>query len=299
VDIYLDVGKIDNTLPFIKREATRALAESYPDVDTAKKQIAARLTEFYGINYPEIWNTDKASVNNAIDMVRDIYAYNSFPEMNVDWRTYPDNIGHLISPGCFRCHDGSHVNQRGERLSHECNICHDFLNPVDPGGNNAVIQAGEFIHSYELQGPHADLRCDRCHTGGVAPVPTCAGCHTEQVEFSAGTAAAFEAFQIEPDPMDEIVECESCHDLSEPTRVEAIDAMCLDCHEDEQERFAGMLAGWQEEVEQLLARAENQVDTDGELVLEALRRAGPLHNIEATRKIIRGLSTAGVPASQP
>ncbi len=73
----------------------------------------------------------------AIDAVRDIYARNIFPAMKVDWRTYPDNIGHKFSPGCFRCHEGRHENQLGEVISHECSICHSFLNPVE-GSTNAL-----------------------------------------------------------------------------------------------------------------------------------------------------------------
>ncbi|MFQ5806387.1 MAG: hypothetical protein ACE5I3_08050, partial [Phycisphaerae bacterium] len=299
VDIYLDIGRIDTTLPFIKREATKVLAQSYPDTETAKIQIAVALSDFYRTNYPKIWNTDKASVNYAIDQIRGIYENNFFPDMNVGWRTYPDNIGHLISPGCFRCHDGSHVNQFGEKLSHECNVCHTFLNPVNPEGDSSTVQAGEFIHSYELEGAHKKLRCNVCHAGGIAPVPTCTGCHVEQMEFRAGTSTAFEAFNIPADPMAEAVDCEACHDLSEPTSLEVIDTMCLECHEDEEERFEGMLASWQAEVDRVLAEAEGRVDAEGERLLAALRAAGPLHNIEATRKILAALSTTTGPSSRP
>ncbi len=295
VDIYLDIGKIDTTLPFIKREATKALVREYPDLETAKTQIGVRLTEFYRLDYPDVWQARKASVNQAIDMVREIYGHNFFPDMNVDWRTYPDNIGHMNSPGCFRCHDGSHVNQYGVRLSHDCKICHTFLNRVDREGGGTTVQEGEFIHSYELQGPHADLRCDKCHDGGESPHPTCAGCHTKQVEFRAGTLAAFQAFEIDPDPMAEAVDCEGCHDLSGPTNVEAIDALCLDCHDDEPERYEGMLASWKEEVALLLQGAAAMADEPTGQLIQALREAGPLHNIGATRKILGAPTPSAAP----
>ena len=32
--------------------------------------------------------------------------------MKTDWRKFPDNIGHLYYRGCFRCHDGKHVNEQ-------------------------------------------------------------------------------------------------------------------------------------------------------------------------------------------
>ena len=43
-----------------------------------------------------------------------IYQTNIFPEMKVDWRTHPDNIGHTLYPGCFRCHEGNHVSREGK-----------------------------------------------------------------------------------------------------------------------------------------------------------------------------------------
>ncbi len=291
VDIFLDVGRIDTTLPYIKREAVAALIQPYADVETAKRQIGNHLTEFYRTNYPDVWKTRLASVNLAVDMVREIYRKNIFPDMQADWRTYPDNIGHHVSPGCFRCHEGRHINQRGEAISHDCNICHTFLNPVDHNGKTAVIREGEFVHPIDLEGSHAELRCTQCHSGGMSPPSSCAGCHATQAEFRAGTSAVFRPFAISPDPMAGAVDCEGCHDLSIATSLEAIDGTCMECHDDEEERFEGMLASWKREVDRLLVNAENRVHTESEqAVLEALRSAIPLHNIAATRIIVAALS---------
>ncbi|UCC32444.1 MAG: NapC/NirT family cytochrome c [Phycisphaerales bacterium] len=290
LDIFLEVGNIDTTLPFIKREAVAALLRSYPDVDTANKQIGNHLTQFYRANYPEVWATRKASVNYAIDKVREIYHQNFFPSMNVDWQTYPDNIGHFNSPGCFRCHEGRHINQRGEPISHDCKICHTFLNPVEHEGRIAFHREGEFIHPYELDPRHAALRCDQCHSGGVLKPPTCAGCHTVQAAFRAGTLAAFESFSVTPEPMADDVGCEDCHDPSEPTSIEAINSMCMECHEDEEARFEGMLASWKQEADQLLGEVEARVDEESRPLFEVLRQAGPLHNLEVTRIIARALA---------
>ncbi len=298
VNIFLDVGKIDTTLPYIKREAVAALVQPYPDAETAARQIANQLIEFYKTDYPDVWKARKASVNQAVDMVREIYSRSFFPDMNVDWRTYPDNIGHMISPGCFRCHEGKHVNQAGEPISHKCHVCHTFLNPVQKNGYDSFIQEGEFVHPYELSGPHPELPCHQCHTGGVSPSPTCAGCHAEETGFRAGTLSAFEAFDIPAEPMADSVDCEGCHDLSEPTTIESVDAMCMDCHEDEEERFEGMLTLWKAEVLRLLAQAENAVDDDGLRILEMLRAVGPLHNVEASRAILRALGSGSQPPDE-
>lgn len=292
VDTYLDVGRIDTTLPYIKREAVKALIEPYADAEVAATRIGNHLTEFYRTTYPRVWDTDKASVNHAVDQVREIYRRTFFPDMKVDWRTYPDNIGHLNSAGCFRCHEGKHVDQRGRRISHDCNLCHTFLNPVERNGDGAVIRKGEFVHPYTLEGPHLTLRCDECHTGGTAPSPTCAGCHNAADAFRRGELIGFTQAELPPDPMLDAVDCEGCHDLSEPVTLEAIDATCIDCHEDEEERFTGMLASWRREVDGLLTETEPSLDGAGRAVLAALRSAGPMHNIEATRAICRELSAA-------
>jgi formate-dependent nitrite reductase cytochrome c552 subunit len=99
--------------------------------------------------------------------------------------------------------------------------------------------------------------------------------------------------------MADSVDCEGCHDLTRPTTVEAIDATCMDCHEDEEERFDGMLASWKAEVVRLLTQAEEAVDEDSRWILDALREAGPLHNIEATRVIIGAFSSDSEPPDEP
>ena len=289
IDIFLNVGRIDTTLPFIKREAVKILVEDYPDKETAERRIGEHLTTFYQTEYPAVWETDKASVKQAVDMVRQIYGRNFFPAMNVNWKTYPDNIGHMESPGCFRCHEGRHVNQKGEKISHDCALCHTFLNPVKQDGKSGVIREGEFIHPYELQGSHSTLRCNKCHSGGTTPTPTCTGCHADQTALRGGVLAPFASYELPPDPMFDAVDCESCHDLSESTSLEAVNAMCMDCHDDDEERFGGMLTGWKQEADRLIAEAEPNLDVQGREHLERLRKAGPLHNMEATRIIIRRL----------
>jgi hypothetical protein len=47
--------------------------------------------------------------------------------MNVTWGTYPNNLGHQNSPGCFRCHDDNHISQAGKTITQDCSVCHDLL----------------------------------------------------------------------------------------------------------------------------------------------------------------------------
>ncbi|MFQ5491927.1 MAG: NapC/NirT family cytochrome c, partial [Phycisphaerae bacterium] len=178
VDLQLDVKRIDATLPFIKREAVAALSHPFPDKPTAHAEIERAIRDFYRQSYPQVWEQRADAVNQAIETIQGIYARNFFPEMKADWRTYPNNIGHRNSPGCLRCHDGLHVNESTRTLSSDCNICHTFFN--EPRDGNGLVE-GEFDHALRIHnrwdglGPHSQLRCNQCHTGG--PLPLCGSCH--------------------------------------------------------------------------------------------------------------------------
>jgi hypothetical protein len=59
--------------------------------------------------------------------VANIYLRNIFPDMRLTWGTHPNNLGHNDSPGCFRCHDGSHTSKDGQTITNDCSACHDVL----------------------------------------------------------------------------------------------------------------------------------------------------------------------------
>jgi hypothetical protein len=273
-------------LPFAKREAVSALVESYSHPEEAVVQIQSHLLEFYRQNHPQVWNYQYNVVKQFVDAVTNIYRTNFFPRMNVDWTTYPNNIGHMTSPGCFRCHDGKHVDDTGQAIRQDCSVCHDFLVPSE-SGPDALVRTGGFVHPLELKGVHATLRCDQCHTGGPAPIPTCTGCHSDVVAFREGTSPEFSAFSIEPDPMAKQVDCDGCHDLSQPSSITAVNQMCLECHEEDGEEYEAMLPNWDAEIKRLMTNAE-LLGGDAKL-LRSLGRAGPLHNFQASQKILTAI----------
>ncbi len=299
VDVALNVDPSLQSLPFAKREAVSALVSPYVSKADGLAGVPVSIELFYRKQKPDVWETRRTDVKRLEKVAVEIYRTNFFPEMNVNWRTYPDNIGHKLFPGCFRCHEGRHVDAAGNTISHECSVCHEFLLPRSPDDPSSLVQTAGFVHPVPLEGSHGTMRCNRCHTGGVAPSSSCEGCHTVQHEFRAGTLSAFASFGIPRDPMLETVGCDGCHDLSEPTDIETIDAACMDCHEDEEERFEGMLASWSREVGQLLLDAEARTDDRGRQLLQTLRTAGPLHNIEATRILVRSLTSESGPSTAP
>jgi hypothetical protein len=103
-----------------------ALHQNYADRDAAVRQIAARLDGFYKATYPEVHRDRSTDIKNAMDAVESIYLRNIFPDMNVTWGTYPNNLGHMDFPGCFRCHDGNHVSSDGRAIPNDCSTCHDL-----------------------------------------------------------------------------------------------------------------------------------------------------------------------------
>jgi hypothetical protein len=120
VNAALADGRIDRGLPFIRREAVRTLTTEYPNQAAAEEAIARELRAFYTSSGAGV---DQAALGRAVDALRAIYRHNVFPAMKVTWGTYPINLGHMTSNGCFRCHDGRKSSD-GREISADCEFCH-------------------------------------------------------------------------------------------------------------------------------------------------------------------------------
>jgi hypothetical protein len=115
-------GELPATLPFVHREAVKALGVEYPSEDAAFASIARQLREFYrgqAINPAQTQDLEK-----AVAGTQRIYQRNVFPDMKVRFGTYPNNAGHLDFPGCFRCHDDEHKTSDGRAIGQDCETCH-------------------------------------------------------------------------------------------------------------------------------------------------------------------------------
>lgn len=127
LDQAIQQHDLSTDLPYIKREAQAALEGSYPSRAVARERIAQSLENFYQKQYPQIATGKSGELAQAIQYVQGIYSRNVFPQMHVSWGTYPNNLGHTNWPGCFRCHDGSHVAADGQVIPNDCSTCHDIL----------------------------------------------------------------------------------------------------------------------------------------------------------------------------
>ena len=125
VDETMGLGRISPTLPFIKRRALELLKANYSSNEEAARIIPDKLARYYQEYYPAISSQRSQEISNAGTEIAAIYNRNVFPDLKVNWGTYPNNLGHSDFPGCFRCHDGWHsTSDQKATITQDCNTCH-------------------------------------------------------------------------------------------------------------------------------------------------------------------------------
>jgi hypothetical protein len=133
IDDALADGRIDKTLPFIKREGLRVLEIKYASQEEARQRIAGEIEKFYKESYADVSSGKAGAVAAAGKALGDIYSWNVFPKMNVTWGTYLNNLGHSDeAPGCWRCHDKKHSTADGSKVGRNCKTCHAVLAEDEP-----------------------------------------------------------------------------------------------------------------------------------------------------------------------
>jgi hypothetical protein len=156
--------KMDESLPYIKSISVEALEDNYYSKEQAFENIQQTINDFYASNYPEIYKSKKDVIESNIEIVKIIYGRNYFPYMNANWKHFPDNISHVYTPGCFRCHDGKHVSNDGKVISKDCNSCHLIISQTDNQGNTSVDLKGlKFKHPVDLGESLNNHLCTDCH----------------------------------------------------------------------------------------------------------------------------------------
>jgi NapC/NirT cytochrome c family protein len=119
-------GDVPRTLPFVRREAVKALKATYATQDAAEQGISRTLRDYYRTEYATAYMSQRQDVEKAVRATVGVYRRTVFPEMNVQFGTYPNNIGHMDFPGCFRCHDDSHRSKEGKKIGQDCETCHSI-----------------------------------------------------------------------------------------------------------------------------------------------------------------------------
>ncbi len=187
-------GRISAKLPFVKREAMALLSGSYASQKEGIERMAD-LADFYRTEYSSIYESIDSDVESAVAVLKEIYRTTVFPEMNLTWDVYDDNLGHSQSPGCFRCHDGKHVGPAGDSIPHDCTTCHSLpaSPPVQATASTSAptSSAGQPVSAEHVVPaiPHTlegRDQCLMCHAAGPLAVPkshegiaveACTTCH--------------------------------------------------------------------------------------------------------------------------
>ncbi|HID63635.1 MAG TPA: hypothetical protein EYP49_13000 [Anaerolineae bacterium] len=172
IDEALASGLIDREIPYIKKKFMDVVRAGPYSSEEAKYAAIEAVEDFYKNEYPEVYANKKEEIRAAIDLYHEICKKICFPDMNLDWQTYPNNIGHSEYIGCFRCHDGRHFNAEGESIRMQCVICHSV--PLAVKGETSLKMAMNVLPQFEVhvenheglvthyEGPST---CRACHPG--------------------------------------------------------------------------------------------------------------------------------------
>jgi hypothetical protein len=138
VDREMAAGRISASLPYIHKEGVELLKKNYSTRQDAETRIPEELRAYYRTNYFSDYNSQRQQIEQAANALVYIYDGNIFPAMKVTWGTYPNNLGHMNFPGCFRCHDGNHMAKNEKVIPQDCNTCHTLLAMEEP--NPKILQ---------------------------------------------------------------------------------------------------------------------------------------------------------------
>jgi hypothetical protein len=179
LDRALSLGQISQGIPDIREKGVEVLSGDYATQADAQKGIA-KLESYYKGNYEEYYEANSEKVIHAVEVLQQIYADSVFIDQKVSWDSHPTNIGHIDSPGCFRCHDGKHLDAHQEAIRLECNLCHSV--PVVAGTEDFVTKI-EISRGPE---PESHLNPNWISLHNQAFGSSCAVCHT--MEDPGGTS---------------------------------------------------------------------------------------------------------------
>jgi nitrate/TMAO reductase-like tetraheme cytochrome c subunit len=227
VDESIAAGRIGAGLPFIKRDGVALLEGDYPSLAAADKAITG-LRASYAARYPLVLKAHGGQVTAAIDELKTVYRLVATPAMKVQAKTYPDNLGHESSPGCFRCHDGAHYRVVKGRITNQtipsaCATCHTFpqvgatiaqvpvgAQPIDHKDKLYVFDHKNAVSQQDPAGTtcaacHPRSYCQNCHDSGAIKVThtTMLYKHADAAKAAGGTQAC--AYCHQP------AYCAGCH----------------------------------------------------------------------------------------
>ncbi len=195
IDLAMARGQISAEIPLIHKKAVEVMSIKYASRTEAFAAFD-NIEDYYKTTDFYVGNGDK--IKAAIQTLKDIYDRTVFHDQQIDWETYPNNLGHINSPGCFRCHDGRHLDVDQQAIRLECNVCHSI--PVVKGQEDFVtkIELSSGLEPETHKNPNwitlhnqaFGASCAACHTmddpGGTSNTSFCSNsaCHGSVYTFA-------------------------------------------------------------------------------------------------------------------
>jgi len=173
VDQALSKQLLPPELPFIRQKSVELIGKLYLSRQDALNAFAS-LETYYADQYPQVYAEHGDAIRKAVGTLQDMYDEIVFTAQKIDWQTHQNNLEHKDFPGCFRCHDGSHLTGTEEAIRLECNLCHSIpvvTDNVELVTNIELLRGPEptsHTHSswITLHGRAIDSSCAACHEPG-------------------------------------------------------------------------------------------------------------------------------------
>jgi hypothetical protein len=86
--------------------------------------------------------------------------------MKASWKSYPNNLGHMESDGCYRCHNDRHTSESGKVISNDCSLCHEILAQGQNGNMeySTSFKSLDFKHPVDIGDDWKTNPCSMCHS---------------------------------------------------------------------------------------------------------------------------------------
>lgn len=209
VDEAIAAGRIDRSLPGVKARSERII-EAAGDFSGPRAEREKKIDAILAENSAKanVKPDDQAKEKTFLAEMKKIMLDRSFEAKGFSWKSFPSHTGHLDFQGCFRCHDGKHLNDKGEAIRLQCTLCHDLPKVTLESGKGTVpstVVSGvtppssheepNFMHEHRFK---IDDSCTMCHGkldfgregGNFCANPACHGRQWPGVNLNVEAKAA-------------------------------------------------------------------------------------------------------------
>ena len=207
VDEAIRDEKISRSLPAVKARAM-AIIEKGVTVTGSEAARGAKIDALIAASAPKNLKPDLAKAEKGFgEEMKRILMLTTFSAERLSWKTFPNNVGHNDFAGCFRCHDGKHLDENGQAIRLQCTLCHALPKVVRDDGARSVPSTvipdatplpshsePNFMHEHRSK---VDDTCKACHGkiqwdtdgGGFCSNPACHGRKWPEMNLDAKAAA--------------------------------------------------------------------------------------------------------------